>query len=1423
MHSQAEHFFDDAVRTGRKNAVTMEMARRHCLNMTFTEFGGQGMAEAATGLPINTRQVGCLVAHGGASANLDWIAGEFYEQHCVGCSHRRPTGDVPNLATVMDERKEAAARAEEAERAETARRHRAWQQRAEHRRGVQASSDPAMASALDDLGVLDQEPGAQRDREACDGALRRLTALAERAPETFTAEVVALALDLVADVHVSELLTPLRHVARSRSEYAANVLRAALDTLRRGPVEEAGRCLTDLLTPCDADQCDGPVIRSLVYLAEPQSRRFGFHEGGTGDASALRVAAGAARHAVATVLTGMLPAPRPSESLEVPPGVRSTPQVRRELETDRRAAAAAVQALAFTHPDVAGALAPSMLLNLGVDGDHHNDPAPIGTVQRSLATLLVLEVGDVPAQLERTGSTAGDTVRQRLFGVLEKAGRLIDPEYRFRTASDPQLDESQQRTVFEYLLSTCLTRVGGDWGDDVRVPAATLIEQLTQTHPAWAHPQLAALLGAALTAIDTLEAANITPAPLLATPEPALPELRFLERMSYRQSLASSIGRLLRALEHIATIDATAVCSAVIDTITDERDSQRGQIIVPRLLPLLGALGRRHGDHPGLLRMILPLLHTYVVDSDVASRSAALTAWADIGRAHQLPSSISDLLPALLTDPYLGVIDGVLDTALRLDWSTEDTASLLAYALSVCEHVDVARFPDIVKKAMAAASRLSRGNEALRIHTEQEILRRAADLDGYDLRDALSRDWLPQTATTPAMAQLRLRQVRDPRINDRLNTHDNLELGALLDCGPGLAGLSVEDLQAAALELGPHQVLGAAEYAEVAWRAARPGDAATIMNAVLEATPDEPAFTVHRALTSLIAAAAAFDAAAADVDDTDAAARALTQAAHALGTDSDARALADQARTRVMVRSLLTGHALVPATGTDEHDADQRRTHGGSDPAAALRARAARLRATADTLRGQSQEATATAAYVRCFARLCEVAAFLLTLDAAELDADTTQMTALTIAARRRAAAATTELEKRFTDADPLAGPLLAALKRAQALTDASGVADLLTDWAALPLPLVIAHGPRRTPFPSATAAADQELPDARPAEDQPAAAVVLASVDGRLITGPQVLRPSTVYELRLDVRTGPWPDWAETLEAELLSHFTPNEAETPTYLWPRLPSGDGPVTLSATGTLILRFALPAGSPAPPFSVQLRWRGTRDGKPVTQSLDAAGHREIRFRPFDASRDFLTSFPVFDERLLALYENLHRAGYDEDQLQAFCRLFTAICRTGLTMTWNKQYKRGSHVTERKFHDDLYKELQAEPELGGRLERGSPLALGYLDVRHDGITAELKVERNTPVTRERAPKYMGQPTQYAAADGARLSILCILDMSRKASPVGVPENYVFTLQPALHGLTNPEAPSLVAAIVVNGNLPTPSSWSRRKTPTLPSSSP
>jgi len=55
---------------GVRNREWVELARRHCLNMEFVPSGGRGMAEEATGLPIDMRQVRCPVALGGMASDL---------------------------------------------------------------------------------------------------------------------------------------------------------------------------------------------------------------------------------------------------------------------------------------------------------------------------------------------------------------------------------------------------------------------------------------------------------------------------------------------------------------------------------------------------------------------------------------------------------------------------------------------------------------------------------------------------------------------------------------------------------------------------------------------------------------------------------------------------------------------------------------------------------------------------------------------------------------------------------------------------------------------------------------------------------------------------------------------------------------------------------------------------------------------------------------------------------------------------------------------------------------------------------------------------------------------------------------------------------------------------------------------------------
>ncbi len=1397
--------WDDAVRMGRENQQTVEFARRHCLNMQFVESGGRGMAEEATGLPINMRQ--CPVAFGSMSGNLLAVAGQFYEDHCVGCSLRRPTGEFPNLATVMDER--AAERSKQATRRDAAveRARLRWAARTERRQTVAASHGEAMADALANIGLLDAEPGGSVDPDEGAGAQARLSALADRDPQVFTEEVVLLAVELVAVVGVAdELVDPLRRLARRRREIAPHVLRAALAALRRGPATAAGRCVADfpeLVSPSDLDE---RVCHSLILLAGAP-RRDGAgrsRPSQTADPTGLRAAAQVAPEAVTAVLRRLLPPPVPPQSLILLSPPPPWPVV---TDYERAAAGAATTALVATHPKLAEQLIPTLILDLGVPAvDQFDDPA-LFAVGHALAVMLAVGVGDVVATAEDAGGHGSPELREALFRVFVRAVDLLDPEGSRRQPGDPLIDAERRSHVMTSVFTVAMARVAGDWGDDLRDEAARLIKQLAELDPQWMLSNLSALLGALLELVDDLKT------PLASTLEvitAASPAMRALEKINRDTAISAAARDVLDAVEVAAAIDPLSAVSALTALITEERDSDRGAEVVWRLLRPLGRIGRRHGSELGVLQAILPTLHGYLVDADATLRAKAIEQWVEIGSRHQLPASLKDLLPALVTDSHTVVIRAVLVAACRLNWSEQASAQLRGHAIDILVGLDPAKYPDEIIEAIRAATRLAQGNKTLLAAVELLALERAALLEPYDLSKALRRDWLQTTSQSPQMAELRLRQAADPAINDRFNAGDDRELCALLDCGPGLSALPTADLTQAALDEAPQYPLLSAEFAEVAWRAARPDDAANVMRAVAETIPAVPAFAWQDRFTQVMVDAAAADAAAmAGQDWRPAAARAVSRAAEIDDENYDSiRDPLAVLTAAVDVRRLLSGD---PTSAPGSSKGDLEAAH--RDPAERIRTRAQAFTLAGQALADASLPVTATGAYLRGIASLCQVATHLLMADAAILDADTTAVAAHTTAAQRRAQNILTELTARFENNDPLASPLIALVEAVSRPESGTAALAVLAEGARLPIPVPIVRGPRRPLRPTRAPA---QAAQAAGKDNHRPIAVVLASIDGRLVTGPEVLAPNTVHELTLQVQADPWPDWADQLHAELLTHLTQNDVTTSPYAWHRDQHSGDDETYEQSGPLVLRFGLPAGQPAPPFLIRLTWRGTRNGKPTSQSLDVTGHRELRLRPFDATQDMLTDYPVFDERLLGLYERLARSGYDQNQLQAFCRLLTAICRVGLRMTWDKEYRRGTQVRERKFHDDLYERLLAEPELEGRLQRGSALALGFLDVRHDGITAELKVERKTPVTKEGAPKYIGQPTQYAAGDGARLSILTILDMSPKELPIGTPENYLFTMGPELHGLKNPEAPSLVTTLIINGNMPTPSSWSRKKTP-------
>jgi hypothetical protein len=75
------------------------------------------------------------------------VATEFYEANCVGCQHRRPTGQLPNLASLVEERNRASATAAAAAEDELARRHAEWLSWVAQRQAMVVGAGTAMASA----------------------------------------------------------------------------------------------------------------------------------------------------------------------------------------------------------------------------------------------------------------------------------------------------------------------------------------------------------------------------------------------------------------------------------------------------------------------------------------------------------------------------------------------------------------------------------------------------------------------------------------------------------------------------------------------------------------------------------------------------------------------------------------------------------------------------------------------------------------------------------------------------------------------------------------------------------------------------------------------------------------------------------------------------------------------------------------------------------------------------------------------------------------------------------------------------------------------------------------------------------------------------------------------------------------------------
>ena len=396
-------------------------------------------------------------------------------------------------------------------------------------------------------------------------------------------------------------------------------------------------------------------------------------------------------------------------------------------------------------------------------------------------------------------------------------------------------------------------------------------------------------------------------------------------------------------------------------------------------------------------------------------------------------------------------------------------------------------------------------------------------------------------------------------------------------------------------------------------------------------------------------------------------------------------------------------------------------------------------------------------------------------------------------AARRNAELSCRALDDEGSSAQPIRD----LLERAEQLTDANDLDDLRSALLRIPVSIRMLRTPE---------AGHRHVPATAPPPPAPRA-VVLLRLGEQPLTGPVLVKPSTAYDLAVEARVLDWPSWADRLTVRFLSRWQALAADVPEVALERPADGNNGLWRAVSEGAVVVRATPAQPDKPMvFTVEAEL----EGNDRRETIEVLGYSELALHAYDPAVAYITGSEVIDQRVWEVLVEVGSSGAPTAERDAFAQLFRTLANEAQKLVANRTFRSGEHVREAEFQQRLLEGAQSA--LGAtNVRTGTDVGGGTMDIVYlDTLTAELKVERQTPATLERAHLYLGQPAQYAAGAGRQLSILCILDITKRAAPVGVLANHIGVFRPVLAGMEDPSYPALVGVIIVSGGLPLPSDW-------------
>lgn len=614
------------IRDGERNQDTKRLIHNWCRHARVEKFGGTGLIEMQTGLPIGHHAMVCDFAPDSGMAT--WLLEEsavcFHDANCVSCPHRVPVA-LPNLAMLVAQRdadrQDAQTRAKEAEIAKEAALQARTAVRAELRTGL-----PIIAKTfMDDLDRFDADRSDQASISVIESA--RL------APEMLVPPLNEYLFSVLeGDDH---WLDSVGLALLANTPDQRRLVRCAMKCLREGYVLDlAAATVATRLDHIDAADIPESVI-GLAYVATPPRSDFDPYDE-EGDPNPLFKVADRFPEPVER---GMLVLLTSRDRLKVGVVTRAMGLL---ITRNQR----------WIRPFLRQLAAHLSRLNVLVDVESESELSKIAHgLEVALACAFLASPDLVDEELMRQFESASEDGEGRVAGVY---GQVLRHAHRDRNTE--LVAEAARTDVFVVAIRRLTVLSATSDNSEVAQVVLSAFRHPSAALALAAKATMDMLLGTAAVLDSKLQAPKTEPI-VLIQPSPQAE----MKKANRRSNLWYQRAALLELAIHGALADAEGLASF------EEFVCRRGLLgdsfeaaIIRKISPLLTTSAG--------LKAMLPYLYGAMVGASVAGRAAAADALKDIGsqRFADLPDLVADSLVLMLFDPYVIVHKASVQALSRL-------------------------------------------------------------------------------------------------------------------------------------------------------------------------------------------------------------------------------------------------------------------------------------------------------------------------------------------------------------------------------------------------------------------------------------------------------------------------------------------------------------------------------------------------------------------------------------------------------------------------------------------------------------------------------------------------------------------------------------------------------------------------------------